>query len=182
MGIKNTINNLFKYEPPKIYDFSIIEDKNNTSLDENSIKEATNIYTSINVNEEYIKTRYNTLINSDIIIRNFILNARGKQYNAFLLYIDGMVDSQLINDYVLESLMLRNKANIYDGDENRIISEAVTNNITVRKVKKFDLVDYIYNSLIPENNVKKVSSFEEIITGVNSRKLCPICRYYKYCI
>ena len=70
-----------------------------------------------------------------------------KQYNAFLIYIDGMVDTKIINDFVLEPLMLKNKANSYDGNEVKVVSEAISNNITVRKVKKFDLVDYIYNSL-----------------------------------
>ena len=57
-------------------------------------------------------------INSDILVREFILNARGKQYKAFLLYIDGMVDSKILNDFVLEPLMLRNRNNLFDGDQN----------------------------------------------------------------
>ena len=61
---------------------------------------------------DYIKTKYNLLINSDIITRQFILNARGKQYKALLLYIDGMVDSQILNDFVLEPLMMRNTNNL----------------------------------------------------------------------
>ena len=72
-------------------------------------------FTVINENLEYVKTKYNTLINSDIIVREFILNARGNQYKAFLLYIDGMVDSQILNDFVLESLMLRNRNNLFNG-------------------------------------------------------------------
>ena len=167
MGIKNFLTNIFKYEPKEPYDFSIINDKNEQVLEKDSL-ENNNIYNNLNVNLDYIKTRYNILINSDIILREFTLTARGKQYNAFILFIDGMVDSNIINDFVLESLMLKNKSNLYNGNENRVISEAITNNITVRKVKRFDLVDFIYNSLIPQNNVKIVSTFDEIIAGVNS--------------
>ena len=47
-----------------------------------------------------------------------------------------MVDSQILNDFVLEPLMMRNRNNLFNGEQNRVISEAVTNNITVRKVKK----------------------------------------------
>ena len=112
--------------------------------------------------------KYNLLINSDIITREFILNARGKQHKALLLYIDGMVDSQSLNDFVLQPLMMRNKNNLFDGDQNRIISEAVSNNITVRKVKKFDLADYIESCLIPQNNIEKTNSFDVIFSGVNS--------------
>lgn len=167
MGIKNFLTNIFKYEPKEPYNFSIINDKNEQVLEKDSL-ENNNIYNNLSVNLDYIKTRYNILINSDIILREFTLTARGKQYNAFILFIDGMVDSNIINDFVLESLMLKNKSNLYNGNENRVISEAITNNITVRKVKRFDLVDFIYNSLIPQNNVKIVSTFDEIIAGVNS--------------
>lgn len=83
------------------------------------------------------------------------MNARGKQYNAFLIYIDGMVDSQIMDDFILKPLMLRNKNNLYDGSQNKVISESVTNNITIRKVKKFDLPNYLMGCLMPQNAVKK---------------------------
>lgn len=35
-----------------------------------------------------------------------------------------MVDSTLVNDNILEALMLRNRANIFDGNQNQVISEA----------------------------------------------------------
>ena len=64
--------------------------------------------------------------------------------------------------------MLRNRNNLFDGDQNRIISEAVTNNLTVRKVKKFNLADYIESCLMPQNSVIQQESFEDIFAGVNS--------------
>lgn len=173
MNVKNFINNIFKYNPPYSYEFSL--PNNSSDFDLNSIQENQtesnenkNVFASIDVNLDYIKTRYNLLINSDIITRQFILNARGKQYKALLLYIDGMVDSQILNDFVLEPLMMRNKNNLFDGDQSRIISEAISNNITVRKVKKFDLADYIESCLIPQNNIEKSISFDDIFSGVNS--------------
>ena len=120
------------------------------------------------MNLEYIKTKYNLLINSDIILREFTLNARGKQYNAFILYVEGMVDSPTLNDFVLEPLMMRNRNNLFDGPQNKIISEAVTNNITVRKVKKFDLSNYIMSCLMPQNSVKQETDLAKLISGVNS--------------
>ena len=175
MKLKDFFNNiyhkLFIVKPREEYQFNLPEDYNEninaTSQDDKNL-EPKNIYPSIDVNLEYIKTRYNFLINSDIIIREFTLSARNKQYKAFLLFIDGMVDTELINNYVLKPLMLRNKANTYEGDEDRIISEAKTNNITVRKIKKFNILDYITSSLLPENNLTITTSFEEIIKGVNS--------------
>mgnify|MGYP003376565595 CR=1 FL=1 len=173
MKIKDIINNAFGYKPKDVYQFTLYENSNNQDSEtlQNSkeiSKEPQNIFPSIDVNLDYLKTKYNLLINSDIVTREFILNAKGKQYKAILLYIDGMVDSQILNDFVLEPLMMRNKNNLFDGDQNRIISEAVTNNITVRKVKKFNLSDYIQNCLIPQNNIKIQTSFNDIFSGVNS--------------
>ena len=172
MKIPNFIKNCFTYTPPYDYKFTL---PNLTEMSESSIQESNqklneikNIFPSLNVNLDYIKTKYNLLINSDVTSREFILNARGKQYKALLLYIDGMVDSKILNDFVLEPLMMRNKNNLFDGDQNRIISEAVSNNITVRKIKKFNLADYLENCLIPQNNIEQTNSFDEIFSGVNS--------------
>lgn len=171
-------NNLFEYKEPNTYDFTIPEnsdeegDKNTSYNDElqeqNSKDEQKNIFPSLNINLDYIKNKYNADINSDIVTREFTLTARNKQYGAFLVYIDGMVNTVLINDFVLKPLMLKNSANSFDGDENIIIREAVSSNISVRKVKKFNLQDYIYNNLMPQNSVKKVQEFNEIISGINS--------------
>lgn len=173
MKIKEIVNNIFSYTPPINYKFilpdnSDTENSNDIQAKGNIPEKKENIFASLDVNLDYIKMKYNLLINSDIITREFILNARGKQHKALLLYIDGMVDSQSLNDFVLQPLMMRNKNNLFDGDQNRIISEAVSNNITVRKVKKFDLADYIESCLIPQNNIEKTNSFDEIFSGVNS--------------
>ena len=158
MNIKKILNNTFAYKPQNSYNFSLPDNphlseksqqKDNISIPSDSTK----VFESLDVNLDFVKTKYNALINSDVVIREFVLNARGKQYKAFLLYIDGMVDSQLLNDFVLEPLMLRNHNNLFNGDQNRVVSEAVTNNITVRKVKKFDLSEYIQSCLIPQNNI-----------------------------
>lgn len=180
MGFKNLFNNLFSYMPENNYQFTISE---NSHIDEevqsskNTKKEEKiNIFSSLQINIEYIKTRYNTLINSDIILREFTMNAYGKQYDAFLLYIDGMVDSKMMNDFILKPLMLRNQNNLYSGYQNKIISESITsNNVTIRKVKRFDLPNYLMSCLIPQNSVKQVSNFDDAANTINSRELRTIC-------
>lgn len=177
MNFKNFINHTFGYFPENNYEFTLPDDSENSnsttvqnskpSIEEKEKK----ISTNLNSNLEYIKTQYNLMINNDIITRQFVLNARGKQYNALLLYIDGMVDSQILNDFVLKPLIMRNRNNLFDNNQNRIISESINNNITVRKVKKsnkLNLSDYLQNCLIPQNSLKFHSSFDEIFSGVNS--------------
>ncbi len=168
--IEHFFNNNLSYD----YDFTLSSPyetenskSNNTKQENESLFESKDIFPSLSVNLEYIKVKYNTLINSDIVLREFTLTARNRQYKALLFFIDGMVDSALINNNVLEALMMRNRANAFEKDQEQIVSEAKTNNITVRKVKKFNLEDYIFDCLLPQNNVKKVSSFSEAFNGVN---------------
>ena len=171
---------LFEYIPKNDDYFSLPDNsddenynKSTNATDDKSkntskYEDVKNIFPTLSVNLEYIKMKYNTMINSDIIVREFTINARGKQYSAFLLYIDGMVDSKIMNDFILEPLMMRNKNNLFDGSQSKVVSEAVSNNITVRKFKKFNIDEYLVSCLLPQNSVKKVSSFEEIFDGVNS--------------
>ncbi len=125
------------------------------------------IFNSLSVNLDYLKVRYNTLINSDIIIREFNLLARGKEYKSFLIYIDGMINSTMINDFVLKPLMMRNQSNTFDSIDDSI-PIAVSGNITVRRRKKFDLADYIFNCLVPQNTISRMVDFNQIVSDVNS--------------
>lgn len=159
MKIKDFINNTFGYKPKNEYQFTLpdnpeidTENYNNTNSDK-----IENIYSQIDANLKYIKTKYNTLINSDIITRKFTLNTGSKQYKAFILYIDGMVDSQILNDFVLKPLMLKNK---FCNNE--------TSKIIVQKGKKSNIANFIQDCLIPQNNIKQQSSFKDIFSGVNS--------------
>ena len=179
MQLKDLWQKYFAYTPEQKYEFNLSKDPEENlqvQIDnsQKQQKEVEKIFPSLSVNMEYMKTKYNLMINSDIVLREFTLNARGKQYHAFLFYIDGMVDSTMLDDFVLEPLMMRNRNNTYDGPQHTVVSEAVTNNITVRKVKKFDLVSYVMNCLMPQNTVKTSDKFSNIISGINSRKLCII--------
>ena len=175
MSFKNLFDSIFGYTPPLEYQFNLSEnsniDNNSSDNDDKNIllEDSKKIFSSLQVNLEFMQTIYNSLINSDIVLRNFSINARGLDYNAFIAYIDGMVDSQILNEFILEPLMLRNKNNLFEGSQNKVISEAVTNNITVRKVKKFDLSNYLMNCLMPQNSIKETSEFSQIISGINSR-------------
>lgn len=126
----------------------------------------------LNENLMFIKTKYNSLINSDIVIRNFTLIANNHEYNASLIFIDGLADTQIINSSVLKPLMLRNKANTYienktNSEEKQIISEFNNNDVIIRKIKKFNLKNYIYNHLIPQNSVTTLEKFENIFVNIN---------------
>lgn len=159
----NSFKKFFTYQETAKYEFDLTE--NNSDIDETSIEKASeykSIFSTLEVNLEYLKIKYNFLINSDVKFREFKFCARDKEYSAFLLYIDGMVDAKSINDFILKPMLsLKCKPS-------NPIATAITNNITVRKVKKFNLVEYIYDSLLPQNNVRKITDFNEIISDINS--------------
>lgn len=174
MRIIYDLINLIKYKEKEEYNFVL---PNADSLQESSIYDqadelkpldnvAENVYPSIDVNLEYVKVKYNTLINSDIKIRNFFINIKNKQYSAFLLYIDGMIDNPSINKFVIEPLMIKNRSNTNSTNPD-IVSTAVTNNVTVRRVKKFNLVNYISECLVPQNDVTTSNKFSDIFRQVN---------------
>lgn len=187
MSSKQYLHKIFYEDETNSYDFTlpdttnaIVADKSTNysadngtlNLDNETLQSADTsndkVFQSLDVNLEYMKTRFNTLINSDIKIREFTLNARNKQYNAFLLYIDGMISQDIMNNYILKPLMLKNSANSYEGNQNRIVAEAKTNNITVRKVKKFNIIEYISNCLLPQNTVENHTKFDDIVADINS--------------
>lgn len=197
MSIFNKVLNLFKYEPAQNYNFVLMgdeqEEKNISYKAESNSSDYKVVFSDLSKNLEYINIKFNTLINSDIVVREFNIYARNKQYSAFLFYIDGMSDSELINDFVIKPLMLRNRANTFDdngvflphktdgssrtptpthnlncikNDKFQIPAKKIKCN--VHKKPKFDLKDYIFNCLLPQNDVKQTKEFSDLISGVNS--------------
>lgn len=165
MDFKKIASSIFGYTPSNRYDFDILT---NINTIENVNNNGQKIYTNLNSNLDFIKTVYNTLINSDIVIRNFTLNARNKQYDAFILYVDGLVDTNIMNDFVLKPLMLRTTSNLYDKDQNKVTEDTVLNNAVVKRIKKFNIVDYLKKCLIPQNSVNTIDTFSKVYEGVNS--------------
>ena len=160
--LKLFFNKLFKYSPPHQYNF-FLSNQELKEIDKNPVSSTHNIEptafdTNLAKNLDFIKSKYNSLINSDIVLREFSLTASNKKFNAVLIYIDGMIDSQILNEFVLYPLMLRNKSNT----KNAQISSVNTNTL-----KDFNLANYIYNQLLPQNNAKKISNFEEAFTNIN---------------
>lgn len=148
------------------------EDGSNYNLNNNTTKdvEPQKIFTEIDKNLDFLKYKYNALICNDVIIREFSLLAQNIEYKAFVMYIDGMVDSPVINEFILSPLMIRNRANIFDDKQKKFVSEKKIDNVTLKNFKKSkekNLVDFIYNSLIPQNSVDKVTDFSDVYSAIN---------------
>ena len=168
MKILDNLINLITFKETNKYNFVLSRPNDmDKSSKTTTQSEKAKVFSSINVNLEYVKNKYNFDINSDIKIREFNINIRGKQYSAFLLYIEGMIDGNSINKFVIEPLMLKNHSNT-DNHDQEIVSTAVTHNVTVKRVKKFDLSSYLLDCLVPQNDVSTETNFEDIIKKVNA--------------
>ena len=169
MSLRELFNNLF-WKSDKQYDFNLLEEDNRNNanyVSDESINLEEHISADINTNLDFMKMKYNSMINSDIVLREFTLNIHGRKYKAFLLFIDGMTDTNLVNDFILKPLMINNRS---FQNQNIIENEIkdINSSIIVRKVKKFDLEKYLFDILLPQNNLKKLEKFEDIISGINS--------------
>ena len=140
------------------YLIALIRRNGNNSLQKQVPTVSNNIVTSLSDNITNLKVRYNALINSDIILREFTLNLSGVPYKALLVCIDGMIDSDLVNNFLLRPLMEPK------NNSSRTIN---LNGIKVTKSKKIDLATYIYNNLVPQNDIEKVDSLDDLISAVN---------------
>lgn len=162
---KNIFNTLFGYQDKEEYEFIISDASNNIPEEKFEAKDTTEVFPSLSNNLDYLKSKYNILINSDIKTRDFILPIKSKNFSATLLFIDGMVDDTAINDFILQPLLLKNSITMQENqDENNTSSKR----LTIKRVKKFNVEDFIYNSLIPQNSITKEKKFAEIISKVNA--------------
>lgn len=107
-----------------------------------SIPDPGKLSPSLQVNIEYMKQRFNLPENQDVIIREFKM---GNGDNAFIIYIDGMVDNGIINQFVIPQLL---------EDKN------FTN------YKEGDFSDYIIKNVISINQLKKTDNFDNITKGI----------------
>lgn len=162
---KNIFNKIFEYNEKNEYEFIISDASNNIPESTFEKKDSTLVYPTLLENMEYLKIKFNLLINSDIKIREFTLPIKSKNFSACLLYIDGMVNDTAINDFILEPLLLRNSITM---QENQDTSSSISKRISIKNVRKFNLENFIFNGLIPQNSISKETEFSNVIEKVNS--------------
>ena len=112
MNFKQFLINIFAYSKFNSHSFILPQNSNNVENLEASKIEY--VYSTIKENLNHLKIKYNSLINSDIIFRNFIININNTNFKAFLIFIDGMVDNDSINTNILKPLLLKNSITMSD--------------------------------------------------------------------
>lgn len=168
MSKNKFLNELFSFDPSTHYSYNLSETQISNNEQEHKITQKVSKYLQENLT--YLTVKYNALINSDIVIRKFTLNGKGKQYNAALIYIDGMVDSDMVNHYVLNPLMHKNQTNTEKSTETLIINKNTDLNFHTTQTP--ELQNIIYNSLITQNSIKTENEFSNIIPKINAGFTC----------
>ncbi|GBG56876.1 spore germination protein [Sporomusaceae bacterium FL31] len=102
---------------------------------------------SIEENEKIIKQLYFVEINKDIVIRHFIIPGV-QPIKAMLVFMDGMIDKELINLAVLQPLMILDKEKLaLQGD---------------------NLLKQLISLFLPSNQAQEVDNFGKVAAGLNT--------------
>lgn len=155
--------NIFNFVPPnKTYPFKIKQaQKNNTE----HFDKSSNVSTKLNDNLELIKKLTHSDINSDIVFRNFIITINKQEYYAFIVFYDGLSDSNLIDEFILRPLM-----NTYEFN-NQNIKECISNYILEQnQLKEVNTWEKVINSLVAGNCLIFVDTLD-IVFNCDTKKL-----------
>lgn len=109
----NILKKLFTFTPASKADAFSLSNDETTEFDVREEKNVEKNYVSTNIEENlaYIRKRYNIPLNDDVILREIVLKD-GRQ--AFVIFFEGMVNSQAIDDYIIKSLI--GLSHIQDAD------------------------------------------------------------------
>ncbi len=167
MSIKKILKGIFKYNgPSRDKSFSLEETeleqqlaadgdiKGDLATSDRPAKESVNgkdsrdqknIRADLQENKRRVETIFHIPLNKDIVIRNFTL---GEEIGvkAFLVFMDGMADKNIINKFILEPLML------YTGWD--------------QQIKGLYIIKKLISSYLPNNQVTEISNLNDVIDEV----------------
>lgn len=163
-GIWNTLKDFLLFsEPEKKEDFILKErpcesgkdpysDKETDTCkkskkDNQSQSEKDDISSKLSENIQYIKSRFTIPENGDIILREFDIVVRDKVIPAFIVFIDGMVDRQVVNSDILQPLMILSNLDIKGNERN--------------------VADYVRSHLLPHGQIHEVREQKKVVDEVN---------------
>ena len=155
MNFQDTFRHLFTYRPTPTPKFLISHFPNELPKEQKG--KSIPIYSDFNKNFAYLKVQYNLLINSDIAIREFEISIANKTLKALLVFIEGMTNTDSINNNILKPLMLKNtiKMNPFKTPK-------------LNNIQKFDLQHFLLNRLISQNVIEISSNFKDCFEKINS--------------
>ncbi len=110
-------------------------------------KDRGDIHASLESCLQKIKQIYTADINGDFKVREFRVRVKDKIYPAFICFFDGMIDRTLVNSTILQPLM--------------------TLSVLPMDTEDQSVEEVIYNHLIPQNQISKCKTYQEVVDEVN---------------
>ncbi len=101
----------------------------------------------LDFNQKVIKKAYKIPSNSDLVYREFKVTVKDEDVKGFIVFIDGMTDRISISNSILQPLML-------------------LSNIEIKEEIK-DIGEFIYNRLLPFNQIEKTDNYKKVIDSIN---------------
>lgn len=129
---------------------------------ENIKLEETKVRKSLDENLESIK---NMLIDCDDIVYRNIKIGTDESYRATLIYIDGMADKDLLNDYVLKNLMVSSRitppnAKVIKKELSNILKDKT---LTVTEMKEVETIEQGVLDILSGDTVLILDDYEKLI-------------------
>ncbi|SHN84570.1 spore germination protein [Paenibacillus sp. ov031] len=143
--------------------FAISTDQNQGNNDEQSVSSGsdenqgleTGRYANIKLTGNYvtdlISSKETFAQNADVHIREFTI--RGTNTRAAVMYIDGLVDQQLIDEHLITPLMIRGVPELQQG--------SFLHPADIHQIK-----NYLSNQLLPVSQIQETESLQELALGV----------------
>jgi spore germination protein KA len=107
----------------------------------------TKVSKKLSDNLAYIKEKYTIPVNSDIVIREFNITVKGKTIPTFIVFIDGMTDTKVLDLAILQPLMLLSNMEIKDDDN--------------------EVGNIIRDHLLPHNQIQIVTELSDVVDDIN---------------
>lgn len=111
------------------------------------------INAKLSENVEFLQKIFHYPTSNDIQFRYFEININDSNYNALLIFYDGMVDTTLINGYLLKQLMAKH---IVELDTKSVLKQKNIPN----------LKDIISGEFLSESQVSFADKYDDLVTSV----------------
>lgn len=148
MGILKKTKKFIQFNEPDVSEAFVLDTTSpepdyDIRNDKDQFPQEVMVSTDIEQNLTYIQKRFDYPKNSDVIIRELVI---GKKTKVFLLFIDGMVNSEFIDLGVIQPLLQ--------------LPELLDLEIK-------NIADTIEHKIIYHNQIKRFTKMQDIIDGVN---------------
>lgn len=139
----------WQYDPPKEkYNFKISKSSPTPTLSKDI-----ELKCSLVENEKIMSMFLHKEKTNDAQFRNLSIVINNKKFDALLIFYDGLVDSEIINNYIIKQLITNTSI---DDKQNSVLKNSNT----------LDLKNVIPNLILADSSVKETTSYKEIIDAL----------------